>query len=178
MASQAKLLTLASALLFVACTSTNERSPASRGPLPLETSAADVLSQASKSLTNNRKFTTLSQNILFDAGSAELTDSAKRTLNEMVPEINKAVDTFSLIRIHGLSDSSGDSERNLKLSTERAEKVRNYLIARGVAPDKLAAVGKGQVLSSPEATPSERARDRRVDFEIVEGRENGQDELQ
>jgi outer membrane protein OmpA-like peptidoglycan-associated protein len=45
--------------------------------------------------------------------------------------------------IEGHSDGRGAAAANLRLSQERAEEVRLYLVALGVHPARLKAVGKG-----------------------------------
>lgn len=126
------------------------------------------LSSASEDLRQSTKFTTLSQNIRFSVGSTQLSPSSRRALNEIANEIKKSENSFEKIRIAGLADPTGDAQRNQRLSQARAERVRNYLISRGVPEGKLEAVGKGPVSSDSMASAIQNARDRRVDFEIVE----------
>ncbi|MEK2644035.1 OmpA family protein [Bdellovibrio sp. BCCA] len=126
------------------------------------------LSGASSDLRKNTKFITLSQNIRFNVASTELSPSSRRALDEIANEIKKTEDSFGRIRIEGLTDPTGDAERNQQLSQRRADTVRNYLISRGVSEEKLEAVGKGPVNNNTMASAAQNARDRRVDFEIIE----------
>lgn len=126
------------------------------------------LGSASADLKKSTKFSTLSQNIRFSVGSTELSPSNRRALNEIASEMKKSEHSFEKVRISGLTDPTGDSERNQRLSLARAEKVRDYLVSRGVSKDKIEAVGNGAVRSGSTASSSQNARDRRVDFEIVE----------
>jgi len=67
--------------------------------------------------------------------------------------------------IIGHTDSDGDDANNLKLSLERANQVKEALIARGIAEDRLTTLGKGE--SEPLNTNSsveEKANNRRVEF--------------
>ena len=67
--------------------------------------------------------------------------------------------------IVGHTDNSGDAAMNLRLSEDRANAVRNYLIAQGVNPDSLVAIGYGQ--ERPRAdngTEEGRAQNRRIEF--------------
>lgn len=128
-----------------------------------------ALSSASEDLRRSTKFSTLSQNIRFGFASAELTPSSRRALNQIAYEIKKSEGSFTKIRIEGVTDPTGDPARNQNLSLARAEKVRKYLISRGVPENKLEAIGKGPAASdSATASASQHARDRRVDFLIVE----------
>jgi outer membrane protein OmpA-like peptidoglycan-associated protein len=72
------------------------------------------------------------------------------------------------IRIEGHTDRRGGWTRNLKLSQRRAEAVRDYLIAQGVAASRLVAKGYGYKRPRvPELTPRHRAINRRVEFKIL-----------
>ena len=67
--------------------------------------------------------------------------------------------------IEGHTDSQGKPEKNRKLSQERAEAVRAYLIKKGVAPERLVAQGFGQERPiTDNKTAKGRAANRRVDF--------------
>lgn len=72
------------------------------------------------------------------------------------------------IRITGHTDSVGSDRDNQKLSEGRANSVREDMIKRGIAPDRMEAVGKGK--SEPIAsndTEEGRAKNRRVEFVIL-----------
>lgn len=73
------------------------------------------------------------------------------------------------VEIGGHTDSTGDEDYNLKLSRERAETVRDALIKRGVAPQRLVAKGYGESEPiAPNLTRAGRAKNRRVDFSILD----------
>lgn len=127
-----------------------------------------VRKEGSSDLRKNNKFITLSQNIHFNAGSSEITPSSRRALNELALEIKGSASTFDKIVIEGLTDNQSEIGRTQRLSDARAQNVRNYLIRRGVSPVKLEAVGRGSVNRELVGTTSQLARDRRVDFQIVE----------
>ncbi|MGE9745023.1 OmpA family protein [Bdellovibrio bacteriovorus] len=127
-----------------------------------------ALSGAAGDLRKSSKFSTLSQNIRFNVGSSELNASSRRALNEIASELKNTANSYEKIRISGLTDPQGDADRNLRLSEARATRVRDYLVSRGVPEDKLETVGKGAVARDTLGTSSQMARDRRVDFEIVE----------
>jgi len=62
---------------------------------------------------------------------------------------------------------------NLKLSQDRANAVKDYLVSQGVKPEKLRSVGRGE--ANPIAsndTPEGRANNRRVEIIVqpIEGR--------
>lgn len=69
------------------------------------------------------------------------------------------------IEVAGHTDSMGSDAYNMKLSRQRAAAVRNFLISRGVAADRLTAKGYGE--SQPvadNATEEGRFKNRRVEL--------------
>lgn len=69
------------------------------------------------------------------------------------------------IEVAGHTDSRGSDEYNMNLSQQRAEAVRNYLISKGIAADRLTAKGYGE--SQPVAdneTDEGRFKNRRVEL--------------
>ena len=74
------------------------------------------------------------------------------------------------IRIEGHTDSQGVHIYNIDLSQRRAKSVRTWLIQHGIAELRLQAEGFGPDRPLvPNATPAGRAKNRRVEFHIVEG---------
>ncbi len=103
--------------------------------------------------------------IVFARSSPTLLASGRITLDRIAEALSR---TPLPIRIEAYTDSSGDPQANVILSTQRAEAVRNALIARGVSPAILTAVGRGE--SSPIASNGSaagRASNRRVEFIVV-----------
>jgi len=69
------------------------------------------------------------------------------------------------IEVAGHTDSRGSDAYNMKLSQQRAEAVRNYLVSKGIAADRLSAKGYGE--SQPvadNATDEGRFKNRRVEL--------------
>ena len=111
------------------------------------------------------------EGVYFDNDSAELTTASESILDEAVASLKASAGTRVEVQAH--TDSNGTEEYNLGLSTRRAENVRSYLISRGIAADRLAARGYGEL--KPKATNETRegrARNRRVEFQVLE---EGQD---
>lgn len=164
----AKFLAAFGLLTLLSCASKeSQREYITSKPIPTKVPTSTV-TEVFQDLRQSNKFSTLSQNIRFDVGSTELSPSSRRALSQMATEIKNSVGSFEKIRIAGLSDSTGDSEKNLQISQARADNVRKYLISQGIDAEKLEAIGKGPATKSSETTPEQNARDRRVDFEIVE----------
>jgi outer membrane protein OmpA-like peptidoglycan-associated protein len=74
------------------------------------------------------------------------------------------------LRIEGHTDRSGNAAKNLKLSQDRAEAVRTYLIEQGgIAGTRLEAVGFGSTKPiATNGTKKGRALNRRSEFIIVD----------
>lgn len=110
--------------------------------------------------------------VLFDTAKYNLRPEAREKLAKLSgivlahPGLHLAVE--------GHTDSTGSDDFNMKLSQQRAEAVRDYLIQQGVAQDTLTAQGFGK--ADPVAdngTAAGRQRNRRVEI-IVSGEVIGQ----
>jgi len=102
----------------------------------------------------------------FATGKAELLSSSFKILETTVKGLQK-YDTVK-VEISGHTDSDGGLEYNDKLSQARAEAVRNYLIKKGIAENRITAVGYGY--SRPRAdnrTEKGKAQNRRIEISIV-----------
>lgn len=105
--------------------------------------------------------------ITFETNSSQLTSEARQSLDVVSNALNdnKLAD-FKFI-IEGHADPRGTSERNRKLSEERAEAVRQYLVSqRNVPGVRLKAIGKGDTEPLNEKVPAA-AENRRVTFITV-----------
>ncbi len=68
----------------------------------------------------------------------------------------------------GFTDSIGSDQYNLKLSMRRAEAVRDYLVAGGIAASRIKAEGFGEADPvASNATADGRAQNRRVELRVV-----------
>lgn len=88
----------------------------------------------------------------------------------LLDEVVQALRDHSTIRvrIEGHTDDRGTAAYNQQLSEGRAEAVRNYLVERGIAPERLEARGYGSSLPLDTNKTSEgREKNRRVEFVII-----------
>jgi OOP family OmpA-OmpF porin len=114
-----------------------------------------------------KKLTGVISGIEFAPGTAvQLTPGSGKVLDEAALMLKK----YPTVRIEisGHTDSSGDEAQNRTLSQKRADAVRDYLIQRGIAADRLASKGYGPEFPiGNNATPEGRARNRRVEFKLL-----------
>ena len=104
--------------------------------------------------------------IEFESGSAVLTATGQQILNEMAAALNKV--QGKKIKIIGHTDSSGDPKRNVILSQQRADAVKEYLIAKQIPTEKLSTEGLGAAKPVADNTTAEgRKKNRRIEFEVL-----------
>lgn len=107
------------------------------------------------------------RNLNFRVGSASLLPSSYPVLNDIAASLQKYPEVK--LEVRGYTDVSGSAEKNLLLSAQRAQSVVDYLVAQGVAVDRLKAVGLGN--SEPIAdnsTNEGRVLNRRVEIKRVD----------
>jgi len=105
--------------------------------------------------------------ILFKPNSPQLEPSSYAVLDEIAEFLRK--NPRVKLRIHGHTDiGDPDPRYNQRLSEERAINVRQYLIRKGISPDRLEAIGHGNTKPiADNKTPEGRAQNRRVEFEVI-----------
>ena len=86
---------------------------------------------------------TLSTDVLFDFGKAELKDSGKARLDQLAAEI-KGADVDEIIAV-GHADRIASEDYNQRLSEMRAQAVRDYLTEQRVTAQRVTAEGRGEM---------------------------------
>ncbi len=81
-------------------------------------------------------------------------------------EVIEANPTTKVI-LDGYASPVGSEDYNMKLSQKRAESVMAYLISKGVAADRLTAVGKGEIEVKAETKEASDTLSRRVHFRVA-----------
>ncbi|WP_241759083.1 OmpA family protein [Pyxidicoccus parkwayensis] len=105
----------------------------------------------------------MDHHVLFPTGEFALQEEEKQQLDGIAKYL-KAHPRLS-VSIEGHTDNTGPEELNRRLSQQRADMVRRYLIQHGVAGSRLVAKGYGP--SRPlngNGTPEEQRLNRRVEF--------------
>jgi outer membrane protein OmpA-like peptidoglycan-associated protein len=105
-------------------------------------------------------------NILFSSGSYILTDNTKTIIKEFSKFL---IENPSIqISIQGHTDDQGDASKNITLSQNRANAVKEYLISLGININRLEAIGYGSAKPKvPNDTDENRKMNRRTEFQIL-----------
>ncbi len=107
---------------------------------------------------------TLSGSVVFEFGTAKLLPIAKTKLSEVAAALVAQGDTKRIV-VEGHTDSKGSSSFNDRLSQNRADAVRSYLVSQGVDSNRIVAVGRGEAEPvASNTTPEGRANNRRVEI--------------
>lgn len=109
--------------------------------------------------------------VLFPFGKAELKSGVQRNLSQLTRALKDHPERNVLIE--GYTDSVGSEAYNQRLSEQRAQAVKDFLVAEGIAENRLYVRGYGErfpVASNDEAAG--RQQNRRVELVILgEGQE-------
>ena len=136
--------------------------------LALEKARQDFEAQQNgRSLSMN-----LSGDLLFDYDKATLKPEAEQALKKVAVVLSQFPESH--VTVEGFTDSKGTQARNLELSRERAQAVKNWLVKNGIAEANIATKGYGEGYPAAPNTndnggdnPIGRALNRRVSI-IVE----------
>jgi outer membrane protein OmpA-like peptidoglycan-associated protein len=112
--------------------------------------------------------------------ATELFEFDKATLKARQPRLDEIAEAMlrhreiDNVRITGHTDRIGSEAYNMKLSQRRADAVKAYLVAKGVAASRLQAVGRGEAQPVVQCSDQERAAlikclepNRRVEVEQI-----------
>ncbi|MEO6232005.1 MAG: OmpA family protein [Ferruginibacter sp.] len=106
-------------------------------------------------------------NCTFESGKATLKPEAYNVLDDLVEYLKRKED--EKIEIGGHTDNVGKAEANRVLSTNRANSVRDYLISRGIAAERLTAKGYGMTEPVADNDSDEgRQTNRRTEVKILD----------
>ena len=106
----------------------------------------------------------LPESATFPVASADVTATAQAVIDRVAVTL-APLDVG--VRIEGHTDDTGPEDVNQRLSEQRANSVRGYLINKGVSPKRLTAKGYGESKPLVDGTSdSDRAKNRRVQFVV------------
>lgn len=105
--------------------------------------------------------------IRFESGGAKLLKESLTALDELANDLSAC--KHATVNVEGHTDADGDADANLALSVARAEAVVDALILRGVAPERLYAVGYGESLPiASNETRAGKQANRRIAFSLTD----------
>ena len=105
----------------------------------------------------------LPNSILFEFGKSALSDDAGPVLDMLKPAFTKA---RGQIVVEGHTDSVGSDAVNMRLSLDRADRVRAAILQRQVPPNRVESrgLGKAKPRKSPEVSDEDRQANRRAEI--------------
>jgi OOP family OmpA-OmpF porin len=131
----------------------------------------DPKESKNNSITHDIELTPTNQTVrlnhlIFDMGRAAIKPVSFTELDELVAMMK--ANTKVEIQLEGHTDNQGSAEANLKLSQDRVDAVKKYLVSKGIAKDRIKtkAFGGTQPLST-EKTEEARALNRRVELRVL-----------
>ncbi len=134
-------------------------------PYTMEIELRKVPGESTVSNTPATSKAIILKNVFFDSGSAVLKRSSNTELNKLQQLL--AENPSLRIRLHGHTDNIGADDDNLTLSQNRAKAVYDYLVNKGISPDRLSYQGFGetQPIASND-TERGRQENRRTEFVV------------
>lgn len=104
------------------------------------------------------------KNLEFDLGKSTIRDHSLPSLDRVAQLL---VDKNFSLKLAGHTDNTGSSELNMRLSKDRAEAIKAYLVSKGANASRIEATGYGQTQPiATNKTAAGRQANRRVEFTL------------
>jgi len=136
------LAIVAATFLLAACETASQVSGDSASTSASNTASSSSASSSSAEKTPAEKLAQVGDTVNFGFDSAELSVSARSTLNRQAAFLSLNPDL--MIVIEGHADERGTREYNLALGDRRATAVRDYLVAKGINSARVRTVSYGK----------------------------------
>lgn len=140
-------------------TDKEDNCPAMAGPM--SSTGCPEITEADKNI-----MTAAMKGLLFETGSSTMLPESYTVLDNVYSVLSS--NSNYKLSIEGYTDNTGSAEINNKLSGERANAARDYLIKKGIDSTRIVATGFGP--ANPVATndtPEGRKQNRRVEFKLM-----------
>jgi outer membrane protein OmpA-like peptidoglycan-associated protein len=128
-------------------------------------SAAQIqaLRDSLRKLSENANANIVLPGVNFATGTATLTQSSRFILDEVAATLSENPDIR--VEVAGHTDNTGGRALNERLSRQRAESVKNYLVTKGIAADRMTTAGYAWDRPvAPNTTRAGRALNRRTEL--------------
>ena len=104
--------------------------------------------------------------LIFEMGRAVINSKSYQSLDEVVAMMKDNMKV--VIQLEGHTDNLGNAEKNMKLSQDRVEAVKKYLVSKGIDKNRIKtkAFGGTQPLSN-DRTEEAKALNRRVEMRVL-----------
>lgn len=107
------------------------------------------------------------EDFLFPTGSAAIDDRYKPLMDLGVVVLN--LNPQARMRVNGYTDDVGPPDVNLALSQARADALKGYLVAQGIAAGRIDAIGRGATgFVAPNDSDANRSQNRRIEVDLVD----------
>lgn len=131
----------------------------------------DITVKYKKFTTTNKKDLVVTENIYYESAQYAILTEGEIVLDKVLAILN----AYPLVKLEVIShtDSQGDNASNLKLSQNRSNAVVAYLVGKGIARERLQAIGKGEseirnrCLDGVECSDKEHEYNRRTEFKFT-----------
>ena len=116
---------------------------------------------------DNRLKLDIPSDVSFATGRSDINANFAPILTQFASSLNQ--NPVTTVTIVGHTDSTGSDAINNPLSMDRANSTRNFLVGRGVAPNRIGTDGRGSYEPIADNSSNQgRAKNRRVEIYVAE----------